>query len=280
MQEDTSADVSVDDDIADMPLVGDTTPTDTTVETTEETSTTEETAKEDGSETQETTEETTDETVEADPTEATEQEAQPEETDNKGKIDPVIAQRAWMERQRNKQAVTQQLTEQYRPKSEQEFYDEIIEEGIDPQIAELQAQLKAQAEQNAYDKQVNEIAELTTNVRSDAANVLIDFPVFNPNSPEYDEEFTKEVDAAYDQAARLQTTEDGTVLHAEVLPYEHYQRMARIYQRGTSRGVVQGQQEAAVTMSRTEPTGGTSATTKRTETLEEMGERLADVPLF
>jgi hypothetical protein len=272
MSDDTSPDVSVDDNVADLPLFGDTTPTDDTVAT-EETSTTEEQAKDDGSETQEDTE-TTEESVEANDTEATAEETQQESEQQaeKGKPDPELARQAYLERQRTRQAVTQQIQQQYRPKTE----DDLLEEGLDP----VDAKIQAIREEFDYREQVNQIAELTTTVRSDVVNVLSDYPIYNPNSPDYDPEFTKMVDDAYDQAAKLQTTEDGAILHAEVLPYEHYQRMAQIYQRGTSRGVKQGQDEATRTMSRTETAGSSSSTTRGNETLEELGERIADVPLF
>ncbi len=113
-------------------------------------------------------------------------------------------------------------------------------------------------------------------MQADAVNVTNDFPVFNPNSKEYDPEFTQMVEQQYRQAARLQVDDNNIIVNAEVPLYDFYQQMSNIYGRGASRGQQQGQQEYQQMLSRTENPGGSSSTVSG-NSLSELEERLGNV---
>lgn len=185
----------------------------------------------------------------------------------------AAAAKAWQDRQRTRQAVANKVDEVYGPKSE----DQLVAEGLKPEDARLQAI----REEMVFNQQRTRIAELNAGMQVEAVNVTNDFPVFNPKSPDYDEAFAQEVQQAYTTAARVQTDENGIVLNAELPLYDFYQRMANIYNRGTSKGAQQGQADMAEMMSRTEPIGGSSSTvTKGPESLDEMEDRLGNVAII
>lgn len=278
MQEDTSADVTttIDDaDIPDVPLID--TPATAQADPTsaETTNATQEAAS---------TEETTDQTdAEANDTEATEQSTENAQTEEptKGQPDPVKAHQAYMERQRTRQMVANQLDQVYGPRTQEQIYEEALEQGIDPNQAALQAQVQALQEQMVYSEQRGAIAELNATMQAEAVNAMNDFPVFNEKSPEFDPDFTAMVEQQYRVASRLQADQNGIILNAEVPLYDFYKSMADIYSRGSSRGAKQAQAETVETLSRVESVaGGSSTTARHEETLEEMGERLANLPLI
>lgn len=283
MQDDTSADVTNDVDFDDVDLL--TTPLDATSEpaaadtseeaTTEAEDSTDEAAKPDAD-------------SEAKDTEATEEATEQTQTDEqqqteaeKGKPDPELARQAYLERQRTRQVVAQQIDQVYGPKTAEQLYDEAIELGYDPNQAAIESRIQAMQEQIAYSEQRSSIAELNASMQAEAVNAMNDFPMFNEKSPEFDPDFTAMVEQQYRVASRLQADDNGIILNAEVPLYDFYKSMADIYNRGSSRGASKAQAETTETLSRVESVaGGSSTTNKHEETLEEMGERLANMPLI
>lgn len=280
MQDDTSADVQAnDDDIEDAPLFAQ--PVTAEAATEAPTTTTEE-AETKGVEGE--AAKTTDEAnTEAKDTEATAtEEAATEQTTETAKApDPQAAYRAYQERQRTREAVEQQLDQVYGPKTEQQLYEENIDNGLSEEQAQAKAELQALREEFQYATQRTQLAELNATLNTDALNVANEYSVFNEKSPDYDKDFTEMVGQAYQQAARVQADQNGIILNADIPLYDFYKRMADIYNRGSSKGAAQAQTEAVETLSRVEAvSGGSSSTNRHAETLEEMGERLADMPLI
>jgi hypothetical protein len=193
--------------------------------------------------------------------------------------DRTRAQQEFQNRQRTRQQVAQQLDQGYGPRSE----EDLIEQGMEPQ----QASVEALRQEMAYKEQRAFVAELNANMQSDAVNASNDFPVFNPNSKDFDPDFTAEVDVLYRQAARLQTVQTGVdqsgkpievITNAEVPLYDFYQRMAKVYSQGTTKGAQVGQQEMQQMISRTENPGGSSSTSgNSSDDLQSMEERLGNV---
>jgi hypothetical protein len=285
MADDLSPDVTTlsDDDIADEPLFDAPVTASTVIEAPSDTS---EEATNEAEDTKDA--ETTDEAkAEAKDTEATEtteakaEEAQQTDEAPKGQPDPQAARQAYLERQQTRRAVEQQIDNAYAPKSQDDLYQENIDKGMDEQQAEAQAQIQALREEMQYDKQRTYIAELNAGMQAEAVNAMSDFPVFNEKSPEYDADFTKMVESQYQKAARLQYDDNGIILNAEEPLYDFYQQAWNIYNRGASKGATKAQAETTETLSRVESVaGGSSSTSRGPETLEEMGERLANMPLI
>jgi hypothetical protein len=173
------------------------------------------------------------------------------------------------QQQRTKQAVAQQLDQTYGPKTE----EQLVQEGYD----QRDAQIEALRQEMTYKEQRTQIAELNAGMQVEAVNVTNDFPVFNPNSPDFDPEFTQMVEQQYKQAARLQTDENNIIVNAEVPLYDFYQQMAQIRSQGIARGEQRGQQAYQQMLSRTENPGGSSSTSnKGDESLADLEARLGD----
>lgn len=230
-----------------------------------------ETAAQEGTDTQEQPTEGTDNAAEGEqpptPQEEAQQGTQDDEAAQRARNE-AYAQRRIQERQRTRQNVAQQIDQAYGPKTE----EDLVQEGYDP----AQAQIEALRQEMQYERQKTQIAELNAGLQAEAVNVTHDFPLFDPNSKEFDAEFAKEVEESYKIASRLQVDDNGIVINAEVPLYDYYQRMATIYNRGTSRGQQQGQQEYQQMLARTENPGGSSSTSTG-DSLEDLEARLADV---
>lgn len=198
-------------------------------------------------------------------------EEQKPETDDAAAIkarNEAYARQRIQERQRVKQQVERQVDQTYGPKTE----EDLINEGY----SEQQAQILALREEMNYKEQRTQIAELNAGLQVETVNVVNDFPVFNPNSEDYDKEFAEMVANQYKVAARLQTDENNIVINAEVPLYDFYQQMANIRSQAASKFQQQGQQQYQEMLARTENPGGSSSTSSG-NSLDELEERLGDV---
>ncbi len=196
------------------------------------------------------------------------QETPPDEEAARRQQNADAAARRVQDRQRVKQAVSSQLDETYGPKSEQD----LVDEGMPAR----DAQIEALRQEMQFERQRSTIAELNASMTIEAATVMSDFPVFNPDSKDFDKEFTAMVEENYRQAARLQTDDRGIILSADVSLYDHYKKMADMFQRGTTRGSQQGQADALTMMAGAEQPGG-SSTTGRGDSLQDLEDRLGDI---
>lgn len=169
--------------------------------------------------------------------------------------DEMAKQRIASQNRKTRQDVLKQVDENYAPKSEEEF----VAEGL----SAAEAKIEALRQEMQFRDTRNYIADLNTGLKNDAEIVIRDHPIYDESSPDYDPEFTKEVEEAYKIASRLQVDENGVVLNAEVPLGDFYSRMAKIRERGNVRGQVDGQKDALKMLSRTEPVGSTN--TKSTE---------------
>lgn len=182
-----------------------------------------------------------------------EEQEKKEDSDKEQKpSDRDLAQRAFQQRQRTRQQVAQQLDQVYGPRSQ----EDLIQEGY----SEADAKIEALRQEMLFRDQRNQIADLNAGLQVDASQVLNDFPVFNPESPDFDPDFAKEVEDLYRQAADLQADEQGIVLQAKQPLYDFYNRMYAMYSRGNSKGEQNGQKNAVKMLSRTETPSGASQT--------------------
>ena len=181
-----------------------------------------------------------------------------------------MARQRIQERQRTRNAVAQQIDQAYGPKSEQE----LVEQGY----SEQQAQIEALRQEMQYRDQRNQIAELNAGMQVEAVSVVNDMPVFNPNSPEYDPDFTQFVEQQYKQVANLQLDDNGIIVNANVPLYDYYQQMYDVRQQLISKGQQQGQSQYQEMLSRTENPGG-SASAGQGDSLDDLEARLGDIAI-
>lgn len=109
--------------------------------------------------------------------------------------------------------------------------------------ARLSARLDAMEEQNKFDKYVEQVADSRIQISDEANRVVKDFPIFDPDSKEYDAELTQMAD----DIMRKQLIIDektGQVIGTRVSPYELYSVIARAKSSGNVAGKTSGRKSA------------------------------------
>jgi hypothetical protein len=128
--------------------------------------------------------------------------------------------------------------------------EELVAEGMEPAMARVEAleQKAAMAEFNAH------VADLNANLNVEALQVMSDFPVFNPDAPEYDKSLAERAKRVYERAAAIETDDKtGLIVNAQVLPYEIYKEFAEAAQAGKQAGAVKGQIAAEKNLAAVDP---------------------------
>lgn len=122
----------------------------------------------------------------------------------------------------------------YRTQTAEELVEE---EGLTPEQAEVEA-MKQEVQLKDYNTKV---ANLTFNVEVEAKQVMHDYPVYDPASPEFDKEFSDMVGTLYDEISGVKVNEKTNLIeNANVLPYNIYKAFAVARESGTSTGKVEG----------------------------------------
>lgn len=139
----------------------------------------------------------------------------------------------------------------YQPQSAQE----LINTGMDPALARVEA-LEQRTQMAEYNAQV---ADLNANLNVESLNVMRDFPVFDPDSSEYDKSLADRVGSLYQRVANIQTDPNtGLTIQASVLPYDFYKTFAESVNSGTVQGSVKGQRDAEKMLSAAEPSSSSA----------------------
>jgi hypothetical protein len=211
---------------------------------TEQAETTEETESTESEDSGDTTDEETEETTEDKP---------------KAKNNAQDRIRGLVSEKRALQKEVERLTAMaYQPKTAQQLQ----EEGMD----ETAAQVEALRQENAVKDYTSHVVELTNDLNMESLQVMQDFPVFNPNSPEYDKDFAEEVGQKYLHMSGIETDpRTGNIVKANVLPYEYYETMANVHSRGLTKGQISGKKAAEKQLASTETTGNQTLKKEQTD---------------
>ena len=131
-----------------------------------------------------------------------------------------------------KERIEKLHAEVYKPQTA----EELVEEGLTPELAEVRA-LKQELDVNAFNARV---VEAQTSISDDAGRVLQDFPIFDPDSSEY------QPDLAADAAESLERVlvkdpNTGQIIGSHLTPYQIYKPIADAYKRSSLKGQIQGQ---------------------------------------
>lgn len=122
--------------------------------------------------------------------------------------------------------------EVYRPQTA----EELVEEGLSPEMAEVRA-LKQTLEVQAYN---NQVIEAQTAISEEAGRVLQDFPMFDPDSPEYQEDLAADAAQAL-QRVLITDPNTGQLVGAHLSPYQIYKPIADAYKKSSIAGQIKGQ---------------------------------------
>jgi hypothetical protein len=154
----------------------------------------------------------------------------------KGKPDPQAAKNSFQERARLRSDVAQTLDSIAKPQTT----EDLVAQGVDPALAEVEA-----LKQDLNRKEViNYVADLNASLNSDASNLMRDYPVFKADSPEYDEQFDKEVEGLYKRMGGFKTDPSGRFVIQAAPLYDFYAAFAKARGSGAKAGVVKGQKAA------------------------------------
>lgn len=167
--------------------------------------------------------------------------------------------RFYEERQQQKRQVEQTIDQTYQPQPVDELTQHFIDQGYD----EFQAQMLARDEVRNQRDQINEarteVAELNMQIETEAVQVMHDFPVFNPGTPErpnplYDKDFADKASELYMKAANaVVDPRTGLVVQTSLTPYTFYKQLADMRNSGVSQAQVKAQKAAEQQMAAVAP---------------------------
>lgn len=135
-------------------------------------------------------------------------------------------------------------SEVYQAPTEQE----LIEEGMSPSDAKVEA-LERRLELRDYNDSVAE-AQLT--LESESERVLKDFPIFNPESEDFDKDLAAEV-AEIMQSNLVLDPNTGQVRGSNVSTYKLYKTFATAAQSSATQGRIKGQQDTEKMLANADP---------------------------
>jgi hypothetical protein len=204
----------------------------------------------------------------------TDTEGEPEETETKPQtkaderktqlnteIRDLVAQRNAL-----KEQVTKANSEVYQPASEQD----LVDEGMTTTDAKVEA-LRQQIEVRDYNERVAD-AQLT--LSSESERVLNDFPIFNSESDQFDEELAQEA-AQLLQANLVTDPNTGQVIGSNVSPYQLYKTLARASGISATKAQIKGQQATEKMLANADTASSAAPPKKKADPLTD----LWDAPL-
>lgn len=145
--------------------------------------------------------------------------------------------------------------------------EELIEQGQDPAIARVMALEQRQqiAEYNA------QVTDLNANLSVESLQVLNDFPMFNPDAPEYDAALAQRAATVYQKVAGIETDpQTGLIVSANALPYEIYKAFAETHTASVQSGQVNGQRAAERMLAATDTPPSSAPKTAKLDPLMEL----------
>jgi hypothetical protein len=124
--------------------------------------------------------------------------------------------------------------EVYRPQTA----EELVDEGLSPEMAEVRA-LKQQLEVQEYN---NRVVEAQTSLSRESAQVMQDFPMFDPESPEYQPDIAASAAEALEKALIVDPN-TNQIIGSHLSPYQIYKPIADAYAKSRIEGQIKGQKD-------------------------------------
>lgn len=126
------------------------------------------------------------------------------------------------------------------------------------QLLLLQAQYELDQQAKQMEEYNNQLVETNMALISEAERVLRDFPMFDPNSSEYDKNLAEQADRLLD-ASIIRDPNTGRIIGSQVSPYELYSTIATAANAAKVRGEVTGRKAAQKMMASVDVVGGTAS---------------------
>lgn len=160
------------------------------------------------------------------------------------------------------------LRQQVEQLNAQVYKPATVEDLVNEGYSELEAKVEAQQQALEVERFNRQVTELNYTIETEAQQVLNDFPVFDPDSPEYNAELAQRAETAYRRVAGIQTDpKTNLLIGANVLPYDFYKDLYDFYQQGNVGGRLKGQKAATQMLSKTEAPSSAAPKAKKTDPL-------------
>jgi hypothetical protein len=158
------------------------------------------------------------------------------------------------QKREQKELVEKSINQAYQPQPADELTKQFMEQGY----SQFEAEMKADNERRNQAEQIREarsqITELNSRMNVESVQVMHDYPVFDPTSPDYDKDFADKASAMYARAAGVQTDpKTGLVVSANLTPYNFYKELEEVRGSGLTKAQVQGQRAAEQQMASVAP---------------------------
>lgn len=114
--------------------------------------------------------------------------------------------------------------------------EELVEEGYSAEVAEVKA-LKQELELQNYNARV---VEAQTSLSEQASQVLTEFPMFNPDSDEYQEDIARDAAQAL-EASLIIDPNTNQIVGSHLSPYQIYKPIADAFRKSQLQGQIKGQ---------------------------------------
>lgn len=147
--------------------------------------------------------------------------------------------------QRNalKTEVEKANAEVYQPATE----DELVDSGM----TQLEAKVEAMRQQQEMEKFNTQVAEAQLTIASESDRVLRDFPIFNPDSEQYDKELAQEA-AGHLESMLVIDPNTQQVIGSNGSIYQYYNTLARASGISVAKGQIQGQKDTQQMLANTD----------------------------
>lgn len=140
--------------------------------------------------------------------------------------------------------------------------EELEAAGVDPTLAAVKAleQKTQMAEYNAH------VSDLNASLSTEALQVMHDFPVFDPESGDYNKSLADRVGGIFEQAAQVRRNAQTNLIEgANILPYKLYQAFAETFAEGAKTGKVSGQRATEKMVAAADPTSSSAPKTPKSD---------------
>jgi hypothetical protein len=188
------------------------------------------------------------------PEEAAEPTPEPEKQEEPQESEAERNRRFYEMRQKAKQEAERAMDRTYQAQPVDELTKKYTDQGYDEFQARMLANDERREQQAAINTARTEVAELNMTIESEALQVMHEFPIFDPKSPDYDKAFADKASALYHQAAGVQRDEQtGLIINASQTPYSFYKDLAEMRNSGLSKAQMDAQRAAEQQMAAVTP---------------------------
>lgn len=155
-------------------------------------------------------------------------------------------------------AITEKIDEHYKPQD----VDELKQKYLDAGRSDFEAEMLADRDRRDQQAQLNDakvqIIGLNSQINGEALKVMHDFPVFDPDSADYDKGFADRAAALYRASSgAVIDQETGLVVSTNVMPHNFYKELAELRDAGLSQATITAQRNAESQLASVTPSGAT-----------------------